>query len=307
MHTKAPVALFVYNRPEHTKKTLERLSKNVGASELELYVFADGAKANSSAEDLRKIKQVRELIAQQTWPRKTTVITQETNQGLARSIISGVSKVLDAHDAVIVLEDDICTSPAFLSFMWDALACYQQEKEVMHISGYTFPIRFPREYTHETYFTRLPFSWGWATWKDRWESFEYEPHTLWKSLKERKLLGKMDFEDTNDFHVQLTLNLKGKINTWAVFWYATMLLRGGLALCPTSSLVENIGNDGSGENSPSVDVFSHNKLSNKVEVEQILAVEDKAIFEQLRAYFQTTLKKNQIKLFIQRKWDELFV
>ena len=58
----APIVLFVYNRPWHTEQTLKALSKNDLTNDSILYIYADGARANATEEQLEKIKQVRELI-----------------------------------------------------------------------------------------------------------------------------------------------------------------------------------------------------------------------------------------------------
>ena len=88
----APIVLFVYNRPEHTKKTIESLQKNEGASESDLFIYCDGAK-NEAAE--AKVKEVRQYVHSVTGFKTVTVVEREKNYGLARSVITGVTEIVN--------------------------------------------------------------------------------------------------------------------------------------------------------------------------------------------------------------------
>lgn len=305
MPDKSPIALFVYNRPDHTRKTLKALSENEEASAHSLYIFADGAKKEASPEQRQKISEVRNIIREQNWAKETLIFEGEVNKGLAGNISSGIAEVLKSHKTVIVLEDDIVSSSAFLKYMDRALDLYKDEKKVMHISGYSLPVKYPESYPHESYFFRVPHSWGWATWRDRWHLFNNDADMLWKAVRQKRLLREFDLEDSNDFHTQLLLNKKGKIKTWAVQWYAVMLLNKGLALCPVNSLVQNIGNDGSGENSRDVDLFLHKKLEKEIRLQKIPVSENPEVLEAIRLYFKRNVGKSRLKLLLQRKLDEL--
>ena len=55
----APVALFVFNRPHHTRKTLEALVANPEFSKSPLYVFCDGPRGEA---DLPAVSAVRRVV-----------------------------------------------------------------------------------------------------------------------------------------------------------------------------------------------------------------------------------------------------
>lgn len=236
--TIAPIALFVYNRPDHTRQTVEALQKNDLAKDSILFVFADAPKSGSQA---AAVHEVRKFISQIDGFKSVTIIEQGKNLGLAKSIVDGVTSLCEKHGRVIVLEDDLITSPHFLKFMNDALDMYEDEDQVMHISGSTFPIEAMED---ETFFLRAPFCWGWATWDRAWRHFSKTNDVM--SKFDRKM--RRDFTFNGSYHSwrQLAGNKKGLINTWFVYWYATLFIRGGLALFPGRSLVKNIGMDGSG-------------------------------------------------------------
>jgi len=140
MSDRAPVALFVYNRPDHARRTLEALARNRLARETPLFVFSDGPKANATGEERERISATRALVCSRAWTRSVTLIESATNRGLADSIVHGVGEVLSQHDRVIVLEDDIVTSPGFLEFLNRGLELYANEDRVMHLSGYMYPL-----------------------------------------------------------------------------------------------------------------------------------------------------------------------
>jgi FkbM family methyltransferase len=259
----APIAIFVYNRPKHTAKTLEALSKNRLADESIVYVFADGPKENAQVADLKKIEEVRAIIRQQNWCKELHVITREQNFGLAQNIVSGVSQVVNKHGNIIVLEDDIVTSEGFLQYMNDALTTYENEQRVMHISGYMFPLnaRLP-----ETFFYRQASCWGWATWKRAWQFYNGDAQQLISAAFQLPYFAEIDIDGTNQFVKQLEANITGDLKTWAVKWQFSVFNQDGLCLHPRISLVQNIGFDLSGENCDTDPRFSIPKLATSIKV-----------------------------------------
>ena len=244
MNDLAPIVLFVYNRPWHTKKTLDALAKNELANASELYVFCDGPKQGARSEVLNSISETRTIAKNENRFEKLTVIEAPLNKGLAKSIIEGVTEIVNKYGKIIVLEDDIVTSPGFLNYMNDALDLYQKEDKVMHVSGYMYPVK---KELPETFFIRPTSCWGWATWSNRWKFFDRNPKALFNRMDEASRK-KFDLNGTNEFWPQITKNMTGEINTWAIFWYAEIFLRGGLCVSPSQSYTGNIGFDGSGTN-----------------------------------------------------------
>ena len=249
MNELAPIVLFVYNRPEHTNRTLQALQRNELAKDSELFIYADAAKDESAKIQVEKVS---ELISNISGFKRVTIIKQEKNIGLAASIIGGVSKIIDIYGKVIVLEDDLVTSPYFLTFMNSALDFYSEEKGVWHITGWNYP--FPRSFEKDVFLWRTMNCWGWATWSDRWSHFEKNTDRLINSFS-REEIKKFNLDGSYDFWRQVLDNDSGRINTWAIYWYAVIFKNDGLCLSPSHSLVNNIGNDGSGTNCGSVNHY----------------------------------------------------
>jgi acetyltransferase-like isoleucine patch superfamily enzyme len=242
----APIVLFVYNRPWHTRQTLEALSKNLLANESELFIFSDGPIIDASEIDLDKIRQVREIIKEKNWCKKVTIVEAQCNNGLAESIISGVSKTLKKYERIIVLEDDIITSRGFLKFMNDALQLYKDDDKVMHISGFLPSIS--SDTTDSSFFLSLTHCWGWATWQRAWTYLINDKENLLRILDNSKTIKAFNFNAKYNLYGQVKMNQENKIKTWAVFWYASVFLRQGLCLHPHQTMVKNIGFDGTGMN-----------------------------------------------------------
>lgn len=240
----APIILFVYNRLEHTKQTLAALQKNTGASESELFIYSDAAK-NSVSE--AAVTAVRAHIQSISGFKQVTIIEREHNFGLADSIVDGVSTVIKKFGRAIILEDDIVTSPHFLSYMNDALTVYEDTPEVMHVSGYFFPLT-PAEAASlpETFFYNQTSCWGWGTWARAWEKYRSNASDLLHDIQQSGRLREFDMDGQFRFSSTLRANAQGRQKTWAIKWHASVFLERGLCLHPRFSLTKNIGHDGSG-------------------------------------------------------------
>lgn len=228
----SPIALFVYNRLDNTQKTVEYLKHNTLACNSILYVFSDGGKDEKSWE---QVQEVRNYLHTINGFREVHIIERPKNFYLERNIIEGISYVLEKHDTIIVLEDDICTSPVFLTYMNEALDKYASMPQVMHIAGFT-NLSIPEK--GDTYFSPHMTGWGWATWKDRWKYFSHY------TSRQEALDGLTD-EDIS--HIEYNGNfpclksLDRKPIPWDICWEISIYKQKGLCLHPTHTLVKNIG------------------------------------------------------------------
>jgi hypothetical protein len=279
----APVILFVYNRPDHTERTLESLSKNTLAPHSELFIYADGPKENSSAELLKKIEETGTVIRKKNWCGKVNIIESPTNKGLAKSVLDGVSEVIERFGKVIVLEDDLVTSPFFLQYMNDALSTYSEVENVACISAYIYPVK---QTLPETFFIKGADCWGWGTWKRSWDKFEQDGSKLLKELIERNLQRSFDFNDTYPYTQMLADQIEGRNNSWAIRWYASSFLRDQYCLYPGKSLVQNIGIDGSGSHSGTSHRWDVQLALSHIDVKPIPVIDDKRSRKYIATYFK---------------------
>ncbi len=237
----APICLFAFNRPQHTKRTLDALAASPLAPQTDLIAYVDGPR---TPEEAPVVDLVAEIISKQTGFANVSVTKREANVGLASAIQDGVTATMQARGKAIVVEDDIVTSPAFLNFMNEALHRYEHDKRVWHIAGYNeeLPALSDRP---GAVFWRFMSCWGWASWADRWQHFERDPEQLVNDFSTNNIY-RFNLDGAEDFWSQVLGNVRGEIRTWAIFWYATIFRNDGLCLSPYPSYAENIGLDGSG-------------------------------------------------------------
>lgn len=250
--TLAPIILFAYNRPSHTLRTLEALALNELAKESVLYIFSDGIKENADSNSIQKINETREVIKSKQWCKEVNIIERKQNFGLAKSVIEGVTEIINKYQKVIVLEDDLVTSPYFLKFMNETLHKYEKEESVACISAYIYPI----DNLPELFFIKGADCWGWATWKRAWDLFEPDGSKLLNIIESKKLTSEFDLNKGYPYTKMLREQISGLNHSWAIRWYASAFIKNKLCLYPGKSLVNNIGTDGSGTHDGSTDVYN---------------------------------------------------
>lgn len=286
MNKLAPIILFVYNRLEHTQRTIESLRNIELASESELYIFSDGAKNEL---DAGKVSAVRNYLKTLKSFKSITIDEKDINLGLANSVIQGVGKILNVFDKAVVLEDDLIFSNNFLSFMNAALNKFQTVNNVFSVSGYNFPIILPDDYKHDVYFALRASSWGWGTWKDRWDKADWNVSDFHSFINNKSSV--KDFnKGGNDLTRMLKNQADGKIDSWAIRWTYTHFKNRAYCVYPVKSKVQNIGTDSSGLHSITTNKFMVElDSSNQSPDLNINITTDERILSAFRKFFKFTL------------------
>ncbi len=298
----APIALFVYNRPYHTRQTVDALSKNNLAGDSQLFIFSDAPKDTQQSDG---VEEVRLYIKSIQGFKKVTVIQRDSHFGLSRSIISGVTEIINSYAKVIVLEDDLVTSPYFLQFMNDSLSLHENKEKVISVCGYMYPLS--KKHT-DTLFLRIADCWGWGTWKRGWDLFVVDGKVLYADLKARELFSAFNLYGAFNYAKMLKRQIQGKNDSWAVRWYASALLNGKLSLYPRKSLVMNIGFDGSGRHGGANDYFRTEILNEPIAVDGIPVLEDERAIMEIGSY----LRKQRFNIgqkaleFFRKQWDKWY-
>lgn len=279
----APITLFVYSRPDHTRATIEALRANQLAQSSDLIIYADAAR---SAEKQAAVQEVRDILQTVDGFRSVTIHHRLHNYGLANSIIQGVTEVLENHDRIIVVEDDMVTSPYFLTYMNEALERFAEEEQVISIHGYVYPVQ---QALPEAFFLRGADCWGWATWRRGWALFNPNGQELFEQLKQRRLLKAFDYNGRYGYSKMLEGQIQGLNDSWAVRWHASAFLADKLTLYPGRSLVHNIGNDASGTHCGGSSTFDSYLASSPIQLS------DLAITPSLQGYqsFENFFRESQ--------------
>lgn len=237
----APIALFVFKRPEHTKRTLATLARNPEFLSSELHIFCDGARCDDERDAVEATREVA-----RAWPHSHKTLYEATrNRGLSKSIIDGVTALCSKHGCVVVVEDDLVVAPVFLNFLNRALEQYKADERVMQVSGHMFSVECVHGDEHAFF---LPFvtSWGWATWDRAWQEFDPSMKGYDRIASSAERRKRFDLGGAYPYFQMLNRQRAGKIDSWAVRWYLSVFDRDGLVLYPRQSLVSNEGFDGSG-------------------------------------------------------------
>lgn len=242
----APIALFTYNRADHTKQAVESLLKNAEAKYSDLFIFSDGPKNEKAAEGVKKNREYIKTLKDGNGNvngnfRSVNIIEREKNWGLANSLIAGITEIVNKYGRVIVVEDDLILSPYFLRYVNEALEKYEEEEKVGAIAAYvpTTDTSLP-----ETFFLYHFHCWGWATWKRAWGLLETDSRVLLRKLRFKK--NDFDVDGSAGAYGNLYCQKVGLIDSWWVRFYASLFIAKKLILYPHHSLVTNNGQDGTG-------------------------------------------------------------
>ncbi len=298
----APIAIFTYNRIEHIKLTIESLLKNTEASQSSVFIFSDGAK---DEQDAQKVKEVRKYLHSISGFASISIKEQTENKGLANSVISGVSEIIKKYGKIIVVEDDLILSPNFLDYMNKSLNLYKDRKDIFSISAYCAPIKIPEDYAHKIFLFRRINSWGWATWKNRWEDIDWEISDFDKFIGNPKKRTEFN-KGGKDCSVVLMWQKQNKIDSWAIRFNYACYKKGGQNVYPVKSMVRNIGADGSGSHIRKTKRYETktDESSKSPELIKDISV-NKKIEERYYKYFSSKIHRNiineiKIKLYIRK-------
>lgn len=248
----APICLFTYTRIEETIQTINALKCNYLANQSDLIIFSDGPKNNRAK---KQIIDLRNYLKSITGFKSITIYESKVNKGLANSIIDGVTKVFNDFEKIIVLEDDLVTTPNFLDFMNQALDYYAENKVIQSVNGYSLKIKNNKD----IYFHERTFPWGWATWKNRWSKDIFDEKIINQKIKaDKSLLSNFNKKCGNDMSKMLLDSLSGVINSWYARWSFNHFVKSTYAVYPNTSKIINIGFDNQGTHCIGINTYVSN-------------------------------------------------
>lgn len=304
----APIVLFVYNRPHHTKEVIDSLLKNPLSKQSELFIFSDFQKKPS---DEAKVNECREYIQNiaSTHPdgfKKINITLRDRNFGLADSIIDGISKVINEYEKVIVLEDDIVVSEVFLDYMNTSLDRYETQQKVWAISAWNYPIE--QDGLGDSFFWRIPHCWGWATWKNRWQYYKRDIKWIEKNFTKEDI-NTISLDGCSPYWEHFVANQKGIIKTWAIFNYLISHKHNALTLMPSLSYIKQIGFDNSGTNCNDDDSLNSKTINTKFPIKFPDKIEESSLALLRIQNFHRSQKKpffTRVKNKISRIFKKIF-
>jgi len=230
------VLFLIFNRIDTTKKVFESIRM---AKPLKLYIAADGAREDKEGEQ-EKVKAVRDyVIGNIDWDCNVKTLFRDNNLGCGYAPSNAISWFFKNEKMGIILEDDCLPSQSFYWYCQDLLERYKNDIRIWHIGGNNFQKGIGRG-KGDYYFSKYNHIWGWASWADRWKSYNFDLNNFPDSTFIKKTFdnNKVRRYWTNVF--KMTKNKKN-ISWWDYQWTFSMWLNNGLAIVPNVNLVTNIG------------------------------------------------------------------
>ena len=149
------------NRPGYTKAVLDALARCDDIDRFPVAMLCEPV--NDEVIDLARAFTMLPHV--KAW---AMVGTQRV--GCNVNTYSALAYGFDHHKRVIALEDDTVPGRDFLRFADWALTAYEKDETVFSVCGYqrtpAAEVGYRNAVVREQWFT----PWGWATWKDRWET-----------------------------------------------------------------------------------------------------------------------------------------
>ena len=260
---KTVIIIFAYNRPSHLKRVLIALENNKVKNDI--YLIIDGPKNKSD-----KINQEAIALSLTRFGNKNKrivkIIKRKKNLGLAKSITGGITYLSKKYQNLIILEDDTIAYKNFIMFVEKHLKLIKSSDNIQVICGYQFPNFEKKNNTLKTLVLSNFVSWGWAIKSREWQAYQ----------KFRKKNKKKNIKLVPNFlrhYFQDKYAIKQKKNIWSLDFMYYNFNKGNKYIFPNTSLIKNIGFDGSGVNSKAttklqvkedkVNKFDFTKLNSK--------------------------------------------
>ena len=294
----APICLFTYNRISETRKTIEALQNNFLAKQSDLYIYSDGGK---NKEDKEKISKLRDYLYSISGFKSINIFESMNNKGLASSVIAGVSNVLESHNKIIVLEDDLVTSANFLDFLNQSLEFYQDDNKIFSISGYTLNLpSLPGK--KDYYFGYRASSWGWGIWSDRWNEIDWDVSDYDSFKNDKKTIKKFK-RGGSDLPRMLKNQITGKIDSWAIRFCYHQYKKNLLTLFPTKSKLISIGFSGEATNTIGTKRFNtllDDELKREFEFQNFKNIDQNIINEFASKFSIKSRIQNQLNKYLSK-------
>lgn len=235
---KTPVLFLVFNRLDTTKKVFNKIRD---AKPPRLYISSDGAREQKQNEN-EKVVEIRNfLIDNIDWNCEVKTLFNETNLGCKLAVSNAISWFFKNEEQGIILEDDCLPSNSFFFFCEEMLEKYKNDFRIWHISGNNF-LNPNFKINQDYYFSKYVHVWGWATWANRWNTYDVLLNSLPLFIEQNQQKNIFFNKKIEQIWKNIFLNTyRNKIDTWDYQWVYTVLTNSGLSIIPKVNLVTNIG------------------------------------------------------------------
>jgi ADP-heptose:LPS heptosyltransferase len=232
-----PVLYLIFNRPDVTRITFERLRE---LKPSKLYVAADGARAHKPGE-AALCEQTRAIIKDVDWPCEVKTLFRDQNLGCGNAVSDAITWFFKEEERGIIIEDDCLPDLSFFQYCEELLEKYKNDERVFHIGGVNFQNGQKRG-EGDYYFSAVAHVWGWASWRRAWNKYKFDIPQLDKFISEDKLGKYFDNKIIKNHWTKTFVNIeKHETDTWDHQWTYCIYNNGGLSIIPNQNMVSNIG------------------------------------------------------------------
>ncbi len=227
-----PILVLAFNRPDLLKDQLEFLNSHNCST---VYISIDGPRKGKFNED-SLVAECIDLARKYIPENRINIFS--ANQGCRLGVVGGINWFFERESCGLILEDDVRFNPLFLHFAAVALSRYEFEFSVGSISGYT-PIDLSQNECMgaNTFFHPYFSSWGWATWRSRWEKYSLE-QSDWEQVLLEKRMPRLE---RTFWREKFSSVFDDSMDTWDYQFILSNFRFGWNTLVPRANLVTNVG------------------------------------------------------------------
>lgn len=235
---KTPILFLIFNRTSTAMRVFEKIK---AVRPEYLFIAGDGPRLNKDNEDEIVNTLRNNILSSIDWKCEVHTLFNDENLGCGLAPANAITWFFDNVDHGIILEDDCLPDLSFFTFCEELLIKYQDNKEIMLISG-TNPIPHLQAISDSYTFTDCAGIWGWASWKRAWSHYNFSIPE-WRSEKiVHQVANTFYFKDDAEILINgLNLVLNKRVDAWDYQWVLYRILNKGLGIVPQSNLISNIG------------------------------------------------------------------
>lgn len=242
---KTPVLFETFARPEYARQVFNQIKK---AKPSKFYFYSNKARKDHP-EEIEKNEEIRSWVKEVDWECELHTFFREEYVEIYPSLQGAIDWVFQNEEKAIILEDDCVPSLAFFEFVDKYIDEYKENKEIAFITGDNYLMDL--DYQKADHFMTRTFSmFGWATWRDRWQSADFS-YDIDRFLSNQYLEDYFPDKLRAQFWAKYYLNIKDfliRTHCWDYMFAINCITKKQYGIAPVQHLVQNVGLIGSHAN-----------------------------------------------------------
>lgn len=229
------ILILAYRRVENIETILGQLAKR---GKHAIYVHIDRG-SDSKSEDDAQLLFDKILAYRERMGLNLRISRPSVNQGIAVSMVSSISRVLEDESEVLILEDDCIPSNDFFEYMNESLGHMRENVAIALACGAQFA---PEGLLNDGWvLSRYPLNWGWAINRNSWITVSQlllskEPLKYCRS-------GDLTRSEIAYWNAGSRRALEGFTDVWDTLLVRELIRHDLRVLLPSANLVQNNGDE----------------------------------------------------------------